>query len=347
VITLLCAMAFAQASAPAVDLRQADRTRVAVLDFVPVEVDPNVAASLTQLVAVELARRGLQTVSSRDVTTLVSLEERKQMLGAYDSKAGAQIAGLLNVRFVVAGSIGTLGTKLIVTAQLLDNLAGAAVSRATFEAPDVDALAAAAATLVPALLADSGRLQLYDQVAGARVFLDEALLGVMPLGIVPVREDGRHRLRVESAEHAPWERDIAITRGRTTRRRVDLVALKALEDSARARRTAAYATFGAAGALVVTSGLLFWGTFQSKKSYDAMDLLLVTQPQLDAAAQRTLGLYAGAFVAAGASAALIATGLYLIFVDPYRAQLDAAEKSLRIEPLLSPQGVGLGLSGRL
>ncbi|MCC6808772.1 MAG: PEGA domain-containing protein [Deltaproteobacteria bacterium] len=342
-IALLCAFV---AASPA------ESKRVAVLDFVAVEVDASAALAFTQLVAAELARAGLETVSSKDVAALISLEERKQLLGGYDARASDQVAGLLNARYVVAGSIGKLGAKLLVTAQLLDHASGIVVNRTTQEAKNVDALAAAAEPLVRALLAESGRLQLYDQVAGARVFLDEGLIGVMPLTPVPIKDGGRHRLHVESGEHAPWDQEITIARGQTTRLRVDLVALKTLEERSAARRIGAYATLGGAVVAGVGAALLFWGTFESKRTYDAMDLLLVTQRELDAAASRTLGLYAGAFIATAASAALLATSLYLFLYDPHRLALDDAAKSLRFEPIIAPAPsgakiFGLSLSGRL
>lgn len=321
--------------------------RVAVLDFVPVEVEASVAVSFTQLVASELTKQGLEALSSRDVSSLVSLEERKLMIGAYDTKTGAQLGQLFSARYVVAGSLNKLGAELVVTAQLLDTQSGAVINRATLTVKSVDALAKSTTPLVRALLADSGRLQLYDQVPGARLYLDDELLGVMPLGIVPLKSEGRHRLHAESTEHAPWDQEIDVHRGQTTRLRVDLVALKTLEDRSRDRRAAAFVLLSGAVLTATTSALLFWGTFESKRQYEALDDLVTPQRTFDALAQRTLGLYAGAFVALGAAAGLVATSLYLLLVDPHRARLMEAEKALRFEPLLGPSGVGVSVSGRL
>lgn len=337
---MLCAvMLIAQTAKPA------EARRVAVLDFVPVEVDAALAQAFTQLVAAELTRQGLDVISAKDVVALVSLEERKQMLGAYDTRAGAQIATLLNARFIVAGSVNKLGDKLLASAQLLDNQLGTAVNRATFEAASAEELTRGASQLARALLQDSGRLQLYDQVPGARLFLDDTLVGIMPLGIVPVRSEGKHRLHVESAEHAPWDDEITITRGRTTRLRVELVALRTLEDRSKNRRIAAYVTLAGAALTAATAALLFWSTFESKKQYDAMDTLLVTQRQLDDAAARTYGLYAGGFVAVAATAGLVTTAVLLLAIDPHRSQLEAADRALRFEPIVGPRSGGLSLRG--
>jgi TolB-like protein len=320
--------------------------RVAVLDFVPVDIDATSTASFTQLVAGELSRAGLETVSSKDVAALVSLEERKQMLGAYDPKTGGQLAALLNARYVVAGSVSRLGGRILVTAQLLDHQAGTVVNRANLTASSVDDLATQAKRLVSDLLTDTGRLLLYDQVAGARVYLDDQFIGIMPLQVVPVREEGKHKLHVESAEHAPWESEVEIRRGQTARVRVELVALKTLEDRSKERRVVALVLAASAVVVGTGAGLLFWGTFESKRDYDALDLLLVSQRELDTLAQRTSGLYAGAFVATGVSAALLAGSLALLLHDPHRQKLKEAEQSLKLSPMLGPSASGVVLSGR-
>lgn len=326
---------------------QATPQRVAVLDFVAIDLSDTVAQAATQLTASKLTEAGLEAVSSKDVAALVSLEERKQVLGASDMRATERIALLLNARYVVAGSLAKLGARLLITVQMLDHRTGAVVNRVSVDAPSVDAVAATIAEIVPQLLAESGRLQLYDQVPGARVFIDEALIGTMPLSLVAVAKAGEHTLRVESAEHAPWQTRFTATRGKTTRIRVELDSLRELEDRSRTRRITALALLGGVVATGVTSGLLFMSTFREKARYDALDPLLATQAELDAQAGRTLGLYAGAWAAGGVAAALLATSVYLLVDDPHRRRLHEAETELRLEPVIAPNAVGLVLSGAL
>ncbi len=97
-------------------------------------LDPKLAASVTDAVAQEIASRGVfQVLSAHDVAQLVGLERQKELLGCSEESTSClgELAGALNARFVVSGTLAKLGDAYQLTLQMLDNEKAKPVGRAS------------------------------------------------------------------------------------------------------------------------------------------------------------------------------------------------------------------------
>ena len=194
--------------------------RVAVADFVSGATDNQTAQTFTRLIAAELARTGrFEVVSHDDLVAMAGMERWKQLVGC------------------AAGTcLGRTGGALVASAQMIDAARSRVSSRASRKVLSLDALGSDATALVAELLAENAVLQIFGQVAGGAVFVDDKPVAVMPASTIPLRLTGKHRLRAECSDCVPWESDVEFTPGRNTRVRLELEKFEDLESQARRRR---------------------------------------------------------------------------------------------------------------
>ncbi|MGB8929826.1 MAG: hypothetical protein WCC48_01105 [Anaeromyxobacteraceae bacterium] len=85
------------------------------------DVDPKTAALLGEALAGELRKRaGVSVMAESDIAALLGLEKTKAMLGCSDAGCIAEVGGALGADRVVHGSIGRVGTSLLVNLTSLD-----------------------------------------------------------------------------------------------------------------------------------------------------------------------------------------------------------------------------------
>ncbi|HSM93859.1 MAG TPA: hypothetical protein VLT47_13330 [Anaeromyxobacteraceae bacterium] len=98
------------------------RLKVALLRLTPLgDVDPKTAAVLTEALAGELRKRaGLSVLAESDIAALLGVEKTKTMLGCTDAGCIAEVGGALGADRVVHGSIGRVGSSLLVNLTSLD-----------------------------------------------------------------------------------------------------------------------------------------------------------------------------------------------------------------------------------
>lgn len=302
-----------------------ERTRAAVLDFTASGVEPEAAVSFTRLLSAEIAKAGkMETVGREDLAALLGVEKMRQLVGcageACLSEFG-QYGAMLDVQWVVTGTLGKVGTVIVVSAQMIDAARARVQSRAVRRAPSIEQLASEAERLARELLAEPATLHLYNQVPSAKVLVDDRYVGAMPLDPLPLALSGVHRVRAESADHLPWEAEVELVPGRTARVRVEMDRLDELEARSRARK------WWAAGALVLGAAL-GTGSYLSMadgaslaEHYDRLDPRRVTQGQLDELASRARLRYGGGYGLAAAALGALAGGVYLLLTDPHAERL--------------------------
>jgi hypothetical protein len=98
------------------------RIKIALVRLQPIgDVDPATCALLTEALAGALRKRtGISVLADSDLAALLGVEKTKEMLGCSDTGCIAEMAGALAVDRVVHGSIGRLGTSLLVNLSSLD-----------------------------------------------------------------------------------------------------------------------------------------------------------------------------------------------------------------------------------
>ncbi len=320
--------------------------KVAVMDLkANGGADPSLAITLTRLVTAELARAGADEVVSQEaMTALVGYERQRQLAGCGDEDCLTHLATTLDARWLVVGSVDKVGGSLLAQASLVDNARVQVVSRALVRASSAEQLTAQAGTLVSQLLSESATLHLVNQAPGVNVFLDDRFVGKTPLQPVPVKVFGKHQLRAEGADYPPFETEVELVAGRTTRVGLVLERYDALEVEARARRLGALAA--TAAGLAAGGGAAFFfvrgsGTYQR---YAAADPLDVTQAQLDALASSVRTDFGLGYALAGAGAVALGLGVWMFASNPAAERLEAPKVSVGVA--LVPGGSGLSLSGR-
>lgn len=142
---------------------------VAVLSFAAsvaaARVGAGESALLTDVAAASFAgHKHLDVVTSRDLREVVELEASKQMIGcADDTSCLAEVAGAMGARYVVAGQLGALGERLVLTVSVFDAKRGGSAGREALQAASIEELSTLVDPAVDRLVA-----LLEPPAAGAR-----------------------------------------------------------------------------------------------------------------------------------------------------------------------------------
>lgn len=321
--------------------------RIALLEPVasPAEIDNSSRVAIISELARTLTTSGYEVVRENDVTSLLLIEQKRQTMGTTDSGALARAAELLSARYVVSSQINRLQSDILFSAEMLDAKRGVVVNRVTKRSKSLDRLLLELPDVTKELLSDSATLVFTKQVEGARVWVDDRLVGTTPIAPLPMRAFGAHRVHVESDEHAPFDSEFSLQAGRTTRVRLELVSLDDLKQAQRTRRIVAISLLGGGALIGGLSSIGFVEAFSIKRQYDRADLLAVSQGQLDDMARRSNAFYAGSFVAVGVAAALVGLGVYLLIDDPYSKALSQSASVATAPLLLVPTLGGAAVVG--
>jgi hypothetical protein len=122
----------------------ADRPRLVVQEISAGQgVDAAVARSFSTSLARELERRGVhEVVSAQDVVSLLGAERERQLLGCSDESMSCltELAGAVNARFVVSGSLVRLGSAWQLSLQTVDTGTSRATGRAIRMAREAEEL---------------------------------------------------------------------------------------------------------------------------------------------------------------------------------------------------------------
>ncbi len=317
------------------------KERLAVLDFVTSGVDAELGVTLTQVFASELGKSGEYEIVGRDaIQALLGVEIQKQALGCGDRGCLAELGGMLDARYVVAGTLGKVGTLFVLSVQMIDSSHARVLNRASRRASRPEELAEQAPGLARELLAEAAVLHLYNQVPGVSVFVDDRFVGTMPLEPLPLRLAGAHRLRAEGADHLPFEAEIALEPGRTTRVRLGLESYDEVATKSETRDWLAAGSAVLGAGLGTAAVLSYRAGADAKRRYDAIDPTETTQGRLDALAGDVRRRYGLAYAAGGGALLLFGTAAWLFFANPYGEQLESVGGTA-LSPVLSPDAVGL------
>jgi len=125
VLGLLCLALLGASPAPAAAASGAAAAaplKVAVMPLASVEGVPGkTAEALTEAVCAEVRKRsGAQVITQREISTILSLEQQKAMLGCQNDACFAEIGGALGVQRMVSGDLSRLGESWLFHLKLLD-----------------------------------------------------------------------------------------------------------------------------------------------------------------------------------------------------------------------------------
>ncbi len=306
----------------------ADRPALHVAPFEAEGVEPSIAQTFTRVLAVELAGAGAEVITGNDVAAVLAAVRQKHLMGGDDGLAA--LDALAGVQRVLSGAIGGVGQSLVVTAQILDVSRGEVVNRVTRVFPDREQLTSGAAVLARELLSTPATLTLYNQVPGARLFVDDRAVGTMPLPPLRLARSGTYRLRAEGPDHLPYETEITVEAGKAHRLRLEMVSLEELQAHAKARARWGLAILSTGALAAAGSAFLFREAAGIQREYEALDAMLTSDETFEHLSRRGRSTYAAAYGVAAIAAAALAGGAWLWLTDPYGDQMRSAQLAVSI-----------------
>lgn len=232
------------ALALALAVTAAERPKLAVLDLTPSGgTDAAVAQAMNDAITQEVARRGFfEPVSSSELRTLLSVDRQKQLLGCSEGQSClAEVADALGSRFILSGTLATLGDSYQLSLQVLDSTRAQPLGRSVKLAKDVEQLravlpyAVAEACAIPLPAPPSKVLPLTLIVAGGAAVVTAGILTVDAFS-----RDGQLRSELERPQGLQ-----------------PLTAYQATAQSIGTEKTIALAV-GISGAVLAGAGFLLW-----------------------------------------------------------------------------------------
>src|SRR5688500_4138930 len=112
--------------------------------------DAELVSSLVAAAATKDER--LDVLSAADVRNAVDLEAQRAVMGCDATSCLLEVAGAMDARLVVHGTLGTLGDVVVLTLNVFDTAAARALGRVVVQRDRVDALADAVPPAVVELL---------------------------------------------------------------------------------------------------------------------------------------------------------------------------------------------------
>jgi hypothetical protein len=293
--------------------------RLAVLELKPLGASPDLAHTLTGVIAEEAGKiPGFLAISQEEIGAMLGLERQKQMLGCGNESCLAEIGGALGARKVISGSLGKVGVSFVLQLELVDTSRAKVLDRESKTVTDQGDLLMAARDLTHRLLTGTaldttGKIKLAITPEGAKVLLDGKAVGTTPLAAPLPMEEGKHKILIEKDGYVSYEATVEAVRGQTLFNEVQLVSIAPIEAVGRTNwaKTVGWISLGASVAAFGAATYFGIEANQNYASYQgaiyntgdpSIDLLGATYYKQQTVAQQTPANVA--FVAGGVTVAL-------------------------------------------
>lgn len=267
-----------EAPLPSLDGASTTRTRLAVMSLAANGVPEEYAAGLTESLATQAQQTGVfETISPRQISSLLAYEKRKELLGGCVQEACyVQVAKVVRADHLIAGSVAKVGDKLSLNLVLIDPAEGKALKRTEKIAQSASELLSAAAQasvvlLQPVLSARRGYLKVAANVEGAGVVVDderrtEGVGQVIPLAAGP------HVLKVTKDGFYSAVADVFVSPSRVSEETVKLIPAKetieGYETRASLMRYGAYASGAVAVGATIAAAFFYTQATDDKELVD-------------------------------------------------------------------------------
>jgi hypothetical protein len=252
----------------------APKQRLAVLELKPEGASPELASTLSQVVAEQAGKTpGFEAISQAEIAALLNVQKQKQLLGCADESCLAEIGGALGAKLVLNGTLGKLGDSYVLSLQLLDTHKGKIQARESRTINgSLEALVAGAKDLTHRLLTGkpldtTGKIRFALMPPGAALTIDGTLMGHAPLENAVTLEQGTHRVHAEADGYVPYDNTLEVVPGTTLFNEINLVSTRPLtaESKGGAQRVLGWVLMG--GALVALGAATYFG-IQANENYD-------------------------------------------------------------------------------
>jgi len=240
-----------------------EHNKIAVLDLIDKGVGKDVSSLLTSAASNQLSAIGIFTVISReDIKNMLTHGQDKLLLGCSDESCLVNIGGVLGAKHLVAGSVGKVGKKYIISLQRIDVGQAKVMKRVErqFEGNKEKLLQevkhAAYKVVEDILKTQSGIVKLDISEEGADVSLDGNTVGVSPLKSLQVPA-GPRDIRVVKAGFIDWVKTIQVSPKNVMTVDVTMIPsatyIQSYQDEAKSMRMWAWITLGTFVAMEATA----------------------------------------------------------------------------------------------
>ncbi len=262
------------ASAPAPGAPTIPKQRLAVLELKAQGASPELAQTLSQVVAEQAGKTpGFDAISQSEISTMLNVQKQKQMLGCADESCLAEIGGALGAKLVLNGTLGKLGDSYSLSLQLLDTHKGKIQARESRTVHgSLDALVAAAKDLTNRVLTGkplvtTGQIRFALLPEGAQLAIDGTAIGHAPIADPVTLEQGQHRVYADKDGYVPYDSSVDVVAGTTLFNEINLVSAQAVkgESPGSTQRVLGWVMIGAA-ALAAGAGI--YCGYQAQQNYN-------------------------------------------------------------------------------
>ncbi len=225
------------------------RPGIAITDLAASGVPPDLAATITGIVAAELQHLGVfSVITTQDLRAIVAQESLQQLSGCEGAQCTARAGTSLGTRYLLGGSVSRTNGTVSLSLALNDLTLGTVIGRASTDIADPGHLreeaVKAARKVVAALLAGrQGTLVVTSSEQGAVVKIDGDVVGTTPLPRRSINW-GPHEIQVVKEGFVTGLEEISVGANETVERYFALIPsddfLKKYEANARGLRTGAW-----------------------------------------------------------------------------------------------------------
>jgi hypothetical protein len=195
----------------------------AVMDVLGQGVEPQVAASLTDVITLELSEfEGTRVYSRKDIETMLNLEAQEQLMGCDDTSCLAEIGGALGISYLVSATVSNLEGTYVLAIRMLDTTRAEVVGSEAerFRGPSDELLAGVGFVLRRMFMIDptgTGWLRLTVAPDDSEVTFDGRPIGVSPdLTLPDALTPGKHTLTAQQGGYFPLVRETYVEAGRAS-----------------------------------------------------------------------------------------------------------------------------------
>ena len=261
------------------DNDQAPTDRIAVMQLKAAGAPEEYVEGVTETIATVVSDTGVfETISPRQVGSLLAYEKRRELLGGcVDEACYTQVARLVKARYVIAGSVVRVDKRLVLNLVLIDAEAGNALDRTNRETEDSATLLsevrhAAIVLLQPLLSTRQGYLKVNANVPDVELVVDDTLR-LEKAGQVMGLAAGPHVLEVRREGFYSASADLFVRPSHVRVENVNLIPAKeTIENYESTARLMRYSAYGSAAVAVVSgvlSGVFFAQATEDKNLVDS------------------------------------------------------------------------------
>lgn len=202
--------------AEATAIKLPDKPRFVILNVQGAGLESGTVLNLSQVIARELQRlRGASVMSQEEVEVLLGVEKLRQVLAEECNTACFdRIAGALNADYVLTGRVGQLEDTYVVQLTAIEQVGDFETFRhaETFRGASSELMGATrhAVQTLFGLTQGTGSISVSASPEGARLVVDEAERGVLPLPPATDLRPGRHTVLLDKDGYLPFRSEVYV-----------------------------------------------------------------------------------------------------------------------------------------